>query len=190
MPLNDYALVSLAEAKSYLKIDDASMDDQIILFINAATQIFETYTGRKLLEREHIEQYTANGGFVILNQYPVSVITNIWEDSSRIFGPDALLDPTDYYCDRNAGIVMMLDADFVSAPGAVKVQYTAGFAATPDDLRLACLMTIRGLVDRWVKGGESVSSLVFNNQTIGYVDRWVPEAVIVTLDRYLDRHMR
>jgi len=69
-------LVSLAEAKSYLRIDDAitDVDDEITLMINSACNLVESYT-QVYLKPQTKEYYFNCEGYIRLYSWPINTIT-------------------------------------------------------------------------------------------------------------------
>lgn len=142
------ALVSLADAKTFLKITAASEDSVIESLINRASAWANDYTQRLLLSRDMTEYYDGDGtGELILNQYPVSELTNIYDDTNRVFGANTEIDvASDVILDGNNGIVRIWNNTQAFMRGIlnVKVVYTAGYelAAVPASVQEAALYYI------------------------------------------------
>ena len=67
------ALVSLAEAKTFLKISASSEDSVIEDFINRASIWANDYTGRRLKSRSNSDTYDGDGSdLLLLRDYPLS----------------------------------------------------------------------------------------------------------------------
>jgi len=102
------ALVSLADAKAFLKISAASEDTVIENMINRASAFANDYTQRLLLSRVNTDYYDGDGtGTLILNQYPVTALSNLYDDVDRAFGAGTAINvSTDVVLDNNNGLIM------------------------------------------------------------------------------------
>jgi len=149
--LNANALVDLDPTKIYLNIPlaETSQDDLIRDFINEASSLIESYCNRKFREQTITE--LRNGGRtyeIVLNQWPVSSITSVHEDSSRVFGVNTLLDSTEYMIGENERAegftVEKFNSVFAQGRKIIQIIYTFGYALytdVPSDIQLACKRT-------------------------------------------------
>lgn len=142
--------VSLTTVKNYLKISGSAEDDILTIFINAAREFAEAYTGRTLinttfttfrddfaddftLRRSKLQsitsfEYLLNGSFTAVDASLYGVTDD--KDYSSIYEKDDQVFP-----DLDAGV-----------PDAVKIVFVAGYGATdasvPAALKLALLAYI------------------------------------------------
>jgi len=142
------ALVSLSDAKAFLKISGATEDTVIENMINRASIFANDYTQRLLLSRVNTDYYDGDGtGTLILNQYPVSTLSNLYDDVDRAFGAGTAINvSTDVYLDVNNGIIRLLNnaVAFMKGIANVKVVYTAGhtLANVPASIQEAVLLYV------------------------------------------------
>jgi Phage gp6-like head-tail connector protein len=80
-------LVSLADVKVFLRVNNDSQDAQLTMFIGDAEAVFENYTHRRFSQDTYTEFASGNGTkYVILKNYPVQSILNVWMDYNGYFG--------------------------------------------------------------------------------------------------------
>ncbi len=140
--LVSYALCSLSDVKESLGIasSDTSSDNLIIRKINAATDMIETFTGRrfKLTMYTNVE-YDASGiNQIVLKQRPVTSLAAFGIRDSNLNEDDwEEIDSELYFVDTGAGV---LDLNFRSSGewNRYRVSYTAGYSVVPADLVEAC----------------------------------------------------
>ena len=146
MALNANALVTLALAKSYLKIPTAetSKDSLIEFFINAASDYIEAETDRKLKSQSITEyQHGRATNTLLLKQYPVTGITGLYSDQSGKFsGSQETIDPESYVIGDDGNSLIYINNAFQRGYNNLKIVYTAGFAAIPSDLQNAALWLV------------------------------------------------
>tara|TARA_Y100000310_G_scaffold312255_2_gene359382 strand:+ start:736 stop:1320 length:585 start_codon:yes stop_codon:yes gene_type:complete len=107
-----------------------------------------------IVERHH-------GGAVVLSlkTYPVESVTDIRQDVEGVFGADTILDSDQYVLRSDAGLVYARYGPFLSGVMAIRVKYTGGYVAAgtapsagqtavPDDLKMACRLTVADLFQR------------------------------------------
>lgn len=76
--LDPYALTSLENLKTYLKITDSTLDTFLTLLINSVSAKIERVCNRKFLSREYKERYNLNRQKrVQLRQFPVTYISRV-----------------------------------------------------------------------------------------------------------------
>lgn len=142
--------LTLAQVKSWLRIEHSDDDTLLNLLIVAARQDAERYMQRAILEQEITETFSGFGanGFHLSISPLVSVdeisYLNTAEVSTLLstdfYGVDTLAKPPIVYRKENA--VWPLTA---TAPNAVTVEYTAGWetaADVPSDMLIGMLLTI------------------------------------------------
>lgn len=137
------ALISLEMAKALIgaKITDDAQEVALIFYINAASHYCNTYTGRSLLSRANTEYYNGNGDDkLILNNYPVSTLTSVYDDQAQTFAVGSLIPATSLYIipDGLKNIIAYYGGAFTPGYHNIKVVYTAGYATVPYDLQEAC----------------------------------------------------
>ena len=144
--------VSLAEAKSALRVDHGLDDDLITGLIVAARERLEGYTGRSLAEQTLEAVWSGpladgelDGGLLELPRPPFG---NLVEAVYRVDAGESeqAITPTVLASVEPA----RLDASGVPALGAdgyLRVRYVAGYTALPSPLRQAIIATVISLYD-------------------------------------------
>ena len=124
------ALVSLEDAKDFLKISVESEDSIIESMINRASSWANSYTQRLLLSRVNTDYYDGDGtGTLILNQYPVTTLTSLYDDVDRAFGAGTAINVgSDVVLDGDNGLIRLFNQAVAFNKGIlnVKAVYTAG----------------------------------------------------------------
>lgn len=146
MALNANALVTLALAKSFLKIPTAetSKDALVEFFINAASDYIETETDRRLKSQAITEfQHGRQTNIILLKQYPVTAISGLYFDSTgKYSGDQETVDVSLYTIGDDSNSLVYTGGYFPRGYNNIKVVYTAGFAAVPSDLQNATLWLV------------------------------------------------
>lgn len=142
------ALVSLYDAKDFLKISGESEDSIIESMINRASSWANSYTQRLLLSRVNTDYYDGDGtGTLILNQYPVTTLTSLYDDVDRAFGAGTAIDVgSNVVLDGNNGLIRLFNQVVAFNKGIlnVKAVYTAGYtlSAVPASIQEAVLLYV------------------------------------------------
>lgn len=125
--------VSLAEAKLHLRVDHMEEDALIRALITAAREYVEMYTRRQLVTATWRLTLDCWPGCLRPPRPPLVAVTTIaYRDSTEVL---QVVDPTTYRVDtsREPGrILLTTGASWPVAapvPGAVQVEYTAGYGA-------------------------------------------------------------
>lgn len=135
-------IVTLAEAKTHLNIDDSGSDAELGLFIDAATGVVEQYVGA-VIHRTVVETFDGGLSSMALSTTPVVGITSVAEGGSA-------LDAGAYAVSRG-GLLSRVSGTvrwaFLAGVQSVQVTYTAGVAANtaavPGHIRLAALIIVQ-----------------------------------------------
>jgi uncharacterized phiE125 gp8 family phage protein len=173
------ALVTLAEAKEFLKITGTSEDTLIEGFINKASIWANDFTQRLLLSRALTEYYDGDGdNELMLKQYPVSALTNLYDDVLRAFGAGTAINiASDVVLDSEKGIVRLWNQAVAFNVGIanVKVVYTAGYATVPETIKEAVLIYVGHLYRRLYQDQRfGVSSETIGDRTTTFAGDVVP----------------
>lgn len=153
--LVSYALTTVSDVKETLGIPSSNTDSDnlIIRKINQATDMIETYTGRRFVVTDYTQEYDAtNIDQLILKQRPVVTLTSFEVRDSTLNENDwDSIESTLYFTDEAAGVI---DLNF-SASGRwnrYRVEYSAGYDPLPSDLTEACATLAAYLVDSGTSG--------------------------------------
>lgn len=142
--MTDFA--TKANVKEFLGITGTSDDDLIDNILARTTQIIKNYTRRNNLLSGSVTELISGDGMIrelVLQEYPVSAISSVYDDLDREFGSGTLLvEGTDYKLvdeddpgSENPGIILRLDGNvWTKGDKNIKVVYTAGYSSAPADL--------------------------------------------------------
>jgi hypothetical protein len=175
-------------------LGELSESDELLLeqLSDALTDRIERYTGRKLAAVLGTTQYFSPGDKrqnLTPQHWPLKSVTSLHEDLDGEFTSDTLIDPEDYYVDKDNGRISLRGGmSFLGGPGSVKVVYTAGYddiGEVPMDLRMAASQQVAYAYQRRASAGiasESVNGMSVTR----YVEDLLP-ALKVALDHFQPR---
>lgn len=182
-------LVSLDDVKAFLKV--TSEDDDAILesFVNLGSAWANAYTERLLRSRVLTEYYDGDGDSeLLLRQYPVSALSNLYDDVLRAFGAGTAIDiASNVVLDSEKGIIRLWNqaVAFNAGIANVKVVYTAGYTAIPESIKEAVLLYIGNLYRRQYQDQRfGVASETIGDRTTNYASDGVPEKAKALLGPY------
>lgn len=140
--LVSYALCTVADVKESLGIasSDTSWDNIITRKINQATQMIESYCGRRFLQTTYTdEEYdSTRSNQLILRQRPIVGSITLGRRNGTLNDDNWNDIDTDlYFADANSGVIDLL---FTTSGiwNGYRVTYTAGYATIPADIAEAC----------------------------------------------------
>lgn len=161
------ALITLDTAIKYINQNnktDVDEDQQWVIedLIKKVSKMFNSYLGRDLESTTHIETYDGNGlPRLRLYNWPITTITNLYEDTSRQFESSSILD-TDTYAIYNEKYIQLLSTVFYNTYGSIKVEYIAGYTKKnmPEDIKLACITeVVRNYKNRYMSGDFGITAI-------------------------------
>lgn len=187
-----HALLTEAEAKVWARLPTTPSDgeiDAIRTILNAITLRVENYRGGQVIgtSRPVTERTNGNGKYYIhLRQFPVLSVTSI-----KIYGFDGSVLHTydvtvneDYRITDTGRLVLIAQPWFQSGDENIEVVYTPGWAATPEDLKLAAAQWTVDWFRTWQKEREPIQSVSLNGQTTTFFNEEIPKKVRAVLDMY------
>ena len=185
------ALISLNEAKQFLKLTVNTEDDLVGDTVNAVSDWINKYCDRKFLSAERTEYYNGNGtSELALKNFPVTAIGSLYDDPLRAFGASTLIPSTDYILDGNAGLVQLFNGhtNFFEGFQNIKITYTAGYAVDstmPYAVQMACKI-LTSLIYRnvYVQWRVGIASEQVGDKTVTFRDEEVPKMVKSMLDPF------
>lgn len=135
-PARSVSLVSLAEFKAHLNLDDTAEDEEIRYYLEAATGVVERHVGQVVARRSVTETHRLGWQShprrgLVLRQGPVMSLTTISTNGGTV------LDPAGYVVDTVTGEVRSTAGGTTGLFGDVTVTYVAGYTATPPRMILA-----------------------------------------------------
>lgn len=140
----EYSIITLAELKTYLDIEDTVDDDRLEQIIIAVTDFFETECNRKFASRDFTEYYNGDSGNeLFLNNYPVNSEADEIQIATSISVPrdytDNIISGDYILIESKIGLVHLISDYFPKGPQTIKVIYNAGYDTIPYDLKRAAL---------------------------------------------------
>jgi len=156
MALNSNALVTLANAKTFLGITDGSFDTEIERLINSASQSIERITTRILVNATHTEFHDGRRTNLIQpRQWPITGGASpngkpeiFLDDGTGDFPAATALDDSEYFVHELDTQIVKINGNWPLGYRNIKIIYTAGYgvggdsAAMPSDLEDACLQYV------------------------------------------------
>jgi len=180
--------ITLAEAKSHLRVDFADDDTLIGALITAAREYCEDVLGRALMTRtlEGALDDEPDGDSITLPRPPLSSVRSI-----KFYDTDDVattVDPADYLVDTTSepGRVVLNDgAEWpqvdLRPANAVVIEFDAGFGDEPEDVPAKFRQAMLLMIGHWYTHREEVSvgsgsamSIPFAASALLQVDRVMP----------------
>jgi hypothetical protein len=152
--VRDYAeigAVSLSEVKTHLNISstDTSLDEELRLFMDAATDLAEGYLGIIIGQRTYTsELYDGGNEFLRIRNPKVLSIASVYENDQLLNSAQYVVDPTGQRLYRIGSGTLYATNSYgywTAGMNNVKVTYTAGFTNPPAAIRQGLLEIIRHL---------------------------------------------
>lgn len=146
MDLVSHAIVNLADTRSFLGYADTSKDETIKLFINMATDMMETYTGRRFVSTLYTQEpFDGNGEKeILLPQYPITAFS-ILEKNGAVNNSSSweTVDAESYWRNDDEG-KLIGTSRFSEGVRNYRATFTAGYTAgnIPYDLQFACMKIV------------------------------------------------
>ncbi len=164
-------LVTLAEYKEAEGISSPKEDLRLSSIVPAVSQLVKTYCGNSLIDHystNKVETFSIDWDtyLVQLTESPVNAIVSVQKRDS-VTESYSTVPTTDYYLDTATDSVLYVTGstykNWPRGAGAVKVTYTAGYASTPKDLKLAVFDLITYYLkdehkERRTLGGASIQN--------------------------------
>lgn len=163
------ALITTAEAKTLIPTLNGTDDDAwIATLITAVGQAFGRWCGYPgntpvMESTSYTRDYDGNGGRdLALDVWPVTAITSVYDDTTLDFTSSTYLLSASDYAIVNSRTLRLKSTATHSAwsegTGNVRVAFTAGYSAIPDDVKRLAQMAVRHAYDlRQTQGKTSVS---------------------------------
>jgi hypothetical protein len=152
--VRDYAeigAVSLSEVKTHLNISssDTSLDEELRLFMDAATDLAEGYLGIIIGQRTYTsELYDGGNEFLRIRNPKVLSIASVYENDQLLNSAQYVVDPTGQRLYRIGSGTLYATNSYgywTAGMNNVQVTYTAGFTNPPAAVRQGVLEIIRHL---------------------------------------------
>lgn len=169
------ALVSLAEAKEYLKIQVDTEDQIVQTLINDVCSWIQTYLGRNLVLSQKTEYYDGPGcEMLMLRRFPIFVDNDnpldVRVDSLRVFAAETAISNDNLIVEKESGCLKSFNVfgAFPCGKANIKAKYSAGYSLStmPHDIRMAT----KRLLDLHYRSGYSQRKLDIKSESVGDVN--------------------
>lgn len=189
------ALITLAQAKAFLKITATSEDSIIATLVNAMSRLVKSYCGRDFVLASYTEDYDGSGcDKLILKHHPLTALSRVNIDPLRAFSAaDASTEVVladDVIADLPAGIIQLWNTRNFFPKGVknVRVVYSAGYTLgtdVPDDLQHAVrLMMMYAYKRHYQDQRIGLQSETVGDHTMTYSNEDIPTAAKKILEAY------
>lgn len=161
-------LITLADAKAYLKVTSTADDGIIKSLISSVSAWAQGYLNRNLVNTSYVEYYSGDGSCsLLLRNSPIIAVTSINIDSLRVFGSSTLVASSNYLVKKSSGILesFYLLGNWTPGSSNIKVSYSAGYVVgttMPHDIRMA----VRRIVDHQYRIGYTHRKLDYKSESI------------------------
>lgn len=123
-----------------MSLEDTTDDDILFELQKSAEDKAQTFCGIQFEQQEFTEYHSGDGtDVVLLKNYPVASITELYNSPDRTFTAIDLLDSDEYTIYEELGMIELVERWFCHGSKTIKVVYTAGYTedTMPDDLKTA-----------------------------------------------------
>lgn len=180
MALITEALIDYTYLKTQLNINSDTKQELYEELINSASLIANQITKRKLKASDKTIILDGNGSnILILKEYPVNSVSELYIDEERVFPITTLINPLEYGIYLEEGIIKLWNTVFPDKPQTIKVVCNSGFTIIPNDIKHAVVEIVSFLYRRLNSktiGQKTVSS---NN---GITENWETSIPLNALD--------
>ena len=140
-------LTTIADYKDAEGINNPKHDLRLETLVPAVSQLVKTYCGNSIIDffstnKEELFNINWDTYIVQLTESPVNALVSVSERPDQGSSYTLLNSGNnDFYLDKATDSVFRTNStgysNWKKGPGAVKIVYTAGYATTPNDLKLA-----------------------------------------------------
>jgi len=171
--------------KTHLGLSGSTYDNVIDALIPAASEAIENTCGRRFAQASYTDYRDGDGlDRIVLRRRPVTEVAGVWDDPARTFGDATKLDADEYVLDAERGIVLLRAGTFSEGVRNVKVSYTAGAAAVPDDVAQACRMLVAAWFHAAREGGDGLDARTAGETALRFSAEPMPAPVARIIERY------
>ena len=140
-------LTTIADYKDAEGINNPKHDLRLEALVPSVSQLVKTYCGNSIIDffstnKEEVLNINWDTYIVQLTESPVNALVSVAERPNQGSAYVSLSSvANDFYVDKSTDTVFRTNSagytNWKRGPGAVKIVYTAGYATTPADLKLA-----------------------------------------------------
>jgi hypothetical protein len=186
-------VISLDDAKTYLRITNTNSDDKLRLYLEAASEVVEFYRG-DMIRRTYTEVYSGGDPTIYVRHTPLLSVTTLTEYVGSITYTltnqplGASVDAWGYTIDDlPSGRIVRRSASglvwrFVPGVGNVTITYTTGVAVIPATVRIAAMMILEHLWENQRGPMPSPVAQAGNETTVPGINYAIPLEAIELLE--------
>ena len=185
------ALITLAQAKAFLKIPNGTTAEDVIIsdLVNNASQQAAQYCGRRFVSETYTEYYDGDGSDkLIVKNYPIISVTSLHDDTNRLFQSYSEIDVSaNVLLESGAGIVRLWNeySAFSKGKANIKIVYVAGYTTIPYSLQHAALLIVMYTYKRQYQDQRiGLQSETIGDRNMTYSNEDIPKAAKTILDTY------
>lgn len=153
------------------------------------SKAIQNHCGRDLELTTYTETYDGNGQLTLkLKNYPIISVTSVTYTDTNGVEEDVSSDDYFVYADEGwlrLKITATHSSTWIREDQAYEIVYVAGYAALPDDIRLAALKWIATEFQKIEQKLHAIQSRGLGDETISYVQGKMPSDVEKLLERYV-----
>ena len=174
-------LITLAQYKDFAGLQGVSEDAKLNVIIPSISQAVKTYCGTSFVDfvgADKTEFFDIKDNFtnaIMLDESPIISVSSVQERDGQSASYTTLITENsdnsgkfEYVIDFETDTIFRTDANsdkmFPKGRKAVKVVYRAGYASTPQDLKLACFDLVKYYLKDERKERLSISGAQISNQ--------------------------
>ena len=181
-------LISLEDYKIYKKITKTDSDQELSAVISSVSNLVKTYCGHSFIDyftapKVEVFNIKPSQHAILLNEWPVNTVSLV-EYREQHDDEYKTLDASEYYVDTSIDTIFKHRGYWQEGFGSLRVTYTAGYEATPDDVKIAALDLVHYYHKEEYKERKTLGSASIDT---GYSkvsnSKWPPH-VIRVLDLY------
>lgn len=153
------SLITLSEMQTYLGIPAAdtnpTMNLGLATYVSAVSEWLETMMGRTIALTTYTSSpnfsfydgYSVRGDTLRLKAYPIGTVTALYDSPTLTFvTTETSIYNLYYVVDYDSGIIKLINGfRFSKGYRNIRVDYTAGYTSTPEDIKLATKIIVKEL---------------------------------------------
>ncbi len=167
-------ILSLDDAKTYLRISNSSSDDEVRAVLEAVSDVCERFTKRVWRRTTYTETYsTCDSDYIYLPHVPVISVASVVVNGVTV---------TDYVVDKRAGVLRrgtsLAEYDWEDSFAGVVVTYTAGPAdgVVPANILQGCRLLLQHIWQTQ-RGGSNTGQLGIDGEYDARLGFYIPNRV-------------
>ena len=196
-------LITLQQYKDFAGLTGVTMDARINVIIDSISQLVKNYCGTSIIDdyssakTEYFDILDAKTTRVMLDEGPIRAVTSVSERESQADSYVTLITENsdssgkyEYIIDTITDSIIRTTSTgtkyFSRGHKAVKVVYTAGYSATPNDLKLAVYDLVKYYMkDQTIKRRQIAGAMLESQSTSGIAGNiGFPDHIKRILDLY------